>query len=234
MKKMNVVITGATKGIGLAIAHAFAGEGCNLAICARNNQELETLARALEQGYPDIEIQSQKVDIASKDEVYSFADNSSNRWATIDVLVNNAGAYLHGRTIDDADGVLEDLIRTNLYGAYYLTRRLLPAIRNSSKPHIFNICSIASTIPYPESGSYSISKYAMLGFSKVLRDELRDEGIRVTSVYPGATRNSVSPDLPDGHIMPAEDIASAIINAWKLSGASVVEDLVIRPQYGHL
>ena len=127
-------------------------------------------------------------------------------------------------------------MQTNLYSAYHLTRGVIPLIRAGQRPHLFNICSIASLIAYPNGGSYSISKFAMLGFSKVLREELKPEGVRVTSVMPGATWSAswAGVDLPRERLMPARDIASAVLNAWKMSSATVVEDIVLRPQLGDL
>ena len=187
---MNIVITGATKGIGLAIAHAFAVEGCNLAICSRSINDLEVFKSNFKAAYPDIQVLTRKTDVSKKKEVYAFADFVKSNWKEIDVLVNNAGFYVAGEIYNEPDGVLENQIETNLYSAYYLTRALLPVILPQEKGHIFNMCSIASIMAYPDSGSYTISKFALQGFSKALRDELKDKGIKVTSILPGATQTS--------------------------------------------
>ncbi len=232
----NIVITGATKGIGRAITEIFAQAGFNVAINARTGADLEQLKAELESKYPAIQVLIQSVDMSQKHQVLHFAEMIRDHWSTIDVLVNNAGVFLPGEITKEEDGALETMIETNLYSAYHLTRALLPLIVPQKQGHIFNICSIASIIAYPNGGSYSISKFAMLGFSKVLREELKKEGIKVTSVMPGATWSASweGAPFPEDRLMPAEDIANAVWNAYQTSGSTVVEDIILRPQLGDL
>jgi short-subunit dehydrogenase len=109
-------------------------------------------------------------------------------------------------------------------------------MKKEKSGHIFNMCSIASIKAYPNGGSYAITKFALLGFSKVLREELRENGIRVTAVMPGATKTASweGSDLPDSRFMKAEDVAEVIFNANAISERSVVEELIIRPQLGDI
>ncbi len=231
---MKVIITGATKGIGHAIASAFAQEGADLAICSRTASDLEAFQLDFKSKYPDIEVFSMPIDMSKKEEVLAFAKAVNAKWSKIDVLVNNAGVFLPGEISNEADGALEQMIETNLYSAYYLTRAILPSM--SAQGHIFNMCSIASVIAYPNGGSYSISKFALLGFSKVLREELKEREIKVTAILPGATWSAswAGVDLPASRLMQANDIAIAVISAWKMSPSAVVEELIIRPQLGDL
>jgi NADP-dependent 3-hydroxy acid dehydrogenase YdfG len=136
----------------------------------------------------------------------------------------------------EADGNLEMMIETNLYSAYYLTRSIVPMMQTAKDGHVFNICSIASFMAYTNGGSYSISKFAMLGMSKVLREEMKPHGVRVTSVMPGATWSNswAGFDGPEDRLMKPEDIAETILAVSKLSKQSVVEEIVIRPQLGDL
>ena len=233
---MNIVITGGTKGIGLAIAHVFAKEGFDLAICSRNEADLQNLKKGFKAQYPDIQILIKKADLSKKQEVIDFAAFVKTHWKTLDILVNNAGIFLPGEIHKEPDGTLESQIETNLYSAYYLTRELLPTMLPQKKGHIINMCSIASIIAYPNGGSYSISKFALLGFSKVLREEMKDKGIRVTSIMPGATWSNswAGVELPEERLMKAEDIAIAVMSAWKMSPSAVVEDIILRPQLGDL
>ncbi len=233
---MNIVITGGTKGIGLAIAHAFAKEGFDLAICSRSETDLNAFQETFQESYPDIEILTKETDMSKKNQVLAFADFVKGKWSSVDILMNNAGIFLPGEIHKEEDGVLESQIETNLYSAYYLTRALLPIILSQKKGHIFNMCSIASFMAYPNGGSYSISKFALLGFSKVLREELKDKGIKVTSIMPGATWSNswAGVDLPKERLMQANDIAIAVMSAWKMSPSAVVEDIVLRPQLGDL
>lgn len=233
---MNIVITGGTKGIGLAIAHAFAKEGFNIAICSRNKADLLNFEKEFNSQYIDIQILVKQADLSKKQEVIDFAAFIKSKWKTLDILVNNAGIFLPGLILEEPDGTLESQIETNLYSAYYLTRELLPIIVPLKSAHIFNMCSIASLMAYPNGGSYSISKFALLGFSKVLREEMKDKGIKVTSIMPGATWSNswAGVDLPKERLMQADDIAIAVMSAWQMSPSAVVEDIVLRPQLGDL
>ena len=125
------------------------------------------------------------------------------------------------------------MIETNLYSAYHLTRALLPKVLQSQNGHIFNMCSIASIMPY---GAYAVSKHAMLGFSKVLREEVKEEGIRVTAIMPGATYTASweGTDLPKNRFMKAEDIAQSVFDIYQLSDCTVVEEIILRPQLGDI
>ncbi len=233
---MNAVITGATKGIGRAIAEVFAQQGFQLAICARTEADLEECKQEINAQHPDIQIFTKVADMSKKAEVLAFADFVTAKMGSVEVLVNNAGVFLPGEIATEADGKLEMMIETNLYSAYYLTRALLPLLIAQQRGHIFNICSVASLQAYPNGGSYSISKFALLGFSKVLREELKDKQIRVTAVLPGATWSAswAGAPFPESRLMPASDVADALMGAYRLSPAAVLEELILRPQLGDL
>ena len=233
---MKIVITGATKGIGRAIAEKFAAQGFDLAICSRNNEDLKAFKKGLQSKNAGINVLIKVADMRKKKDVLAFADFIKKNWEEVDVLVNNAGLFIPGEITKEDDGALEMMIETNLYSAYRLSRALLPIMVKKGNGHVFNMCSIASLIAYPNGGSYSISKFALLGFSKVLREELKDKGIKVTSIMPGATWSNswAGVDLPEDRLIQANDIAIAVWSAWQMSPAAVVEDIVIRPQLGDL
>jgi short-subunit dehydrogenase len=232
---MNIVITGANKGIGKAIAVQFASCGHNLFLCARDLDQLNETALEIQAKFPSVKIKVKSVDLSDKEQVISFADWCLHH-AVPDILVNNAGAYLPGNTIDEPEGNLELMMNTNLYSAYHLTRKLLPAMIKNGCGHIFNMCSIASLHAYDGGGGYSISKFALNGFSKNLRHELRSTGIKVTAVFPGAvlTDSWGNFDNSNGRIMESDDIASMVLTASNLSPQAVVEEIVLRPQLGDL
>jgi NADP-dependent 3-hydroxy acid dehydrogenase YdfG len=137
---------------------------------------------------------------------------------------------------EEEDGTIEYLMETNVYSAYYLTRYLLPQMMKRKSGHIFNICSIAALKAYKYGGSYSITKYAMAGLSVNLRDEMREYGVKVTAVYPGAvyTASWEGSGIPAERMMTAEDIADMIYTSSSLSPQACVEEIVIRPQLGDL
>lgn len=232
---MNIIVTGASKGIGKAIAEKFAEEGNTVLICSRGEKSLYDAVNALQTAYPTSTIKGKVVDMSDPSDIASFA-----QWClahgTPDVLVNNAGQFLPGSIHDEAPGILEQMIQTNLYSAYHLTRAVLPSMLEKQAGHIFNICSIASLNAYANGGSYSISKFALLGFSKNLREELKPKGIKVTAVMPGATLSASWDgfDIDPNRIMEAADISNMVLAAAKLSPMAVVEDIVMRPQLGDL
>lgn len=233
---MNAVITGSTKGIGLAIVHALCRDGWNVAVTSRNELDLIKLREELSSAYPGQSCLTHKVDFSKKEEAIRYGRQINETWNNIDLLVNNVGLFRPGAVHLEEDGALEEMINTNVYSAYHLTRALLPAMINQRKGCIINMCSIASFMSYPNGGSYTISKFALLGFSKVLREELKPYGIKVTSIMPGATWSDswAGADFPDERLMKPEDVAEAVIAITKMSPASVVEEMIIRPQLGDL
>lgn len=231
---MNIVITGASKGIGRAIAEAFAKEGFNLALCARGEADLQAFSQELQKRYPNIEVIIRPTDMSAKEEAQAFGAFVHSQWEKVDVLVNNAGVFLPGRVTDGPDdNSFETMMNTNLYSCYWMTRALLPAMLPHKAGHIFNIASIASIMPY---GSYSVSKFAMRGLSQTMREELKPAGIRVTTAMPGATLTASwdGVQLPPERLMKPEDVAEALLACWKLSDRTVVEELILRPQLGDL
>jgi len=232
---MNIIITGASKGIGKAVAEQFAAAGHTLLLCSRGEKALYDTMSALQTQYPQCTVKARPVDLSVTEEIKAFGEWCLG-FGVPDVLVNNAGQFLPGSIHNEPEGILEQMIGNNLYSAYHLTRSLVPAMMHAQKGHIFNICSIASLTAYPNGGSYSISKFALLGFSKNLREELKPHGVKVTAVCPGATM-SASWDgfgIDPHRIMEAADIAKMIYAASQLSAMAVVEDILLRPQLGDL
>jgi short-subunit dehydrogenase len=233
---MNVVITGASKGLGKAMADVFAANGHHLFLCARHSEALDDTAEALLGKYPGIKVKTKNKDLSKKEEAVAFGQWVLDNGITTDVLINNAGRFIPGSIHQEASGNLEAMIDTNLYSAYHLTRVLLPAMLQRKQGHIFNICSIASLHAYNNGGAYSISKFALHGFSKNLREELKPYGIKVTSVFPGAayTDSWSGSGINPHRIMEAADIAKMVYAAAQLSPQACVEDIVLRPQLGDL
>lgn len=230
---MNIIITGASRGIGKAIALTFASCGYNLFLCSRNQEQLNETAAEIQQQHPAVKIKVRAADLSVKEQVASFADWCLHHGVP-DILVNNAGTFIPGNVMDEPDGNLELMMNINLYSAYHLSRKLVPSMIKKGRGHIFNICSVASLKAYDNGGGYSISKFALHGFSQNLRHELKEFGIKVTGVYPGAvlTDSWGNFDNSNGRIMEASDIADMLLAACKLSPQAVVEDIIIRPQLG--
>lgn len=233
---MNAVITGASRGIGKAVAEIFALHGYNLYLCSRTEATLLNTIEELKGKYPNVNIDGQALNIGEKDKATMFGEWVLNNIDSVDVLVNNAGSFIQGNVSDEPEGVLEEMLSVNLLSAYYTTRTFLPRMRAMKSGHIFTLCSIASLRAYPGGGSYSISKYALLGFTRNLREELKNEGIKVTAVIPGAayTDSWAASGLEEVRFMKADDIAKMIYAATQLSPQSVVEDIILRPQLGDI
>lgn len=231
-----IIVTGGTKGIGKAIVELFAQKGYEIITCSRSEERLSELKRNLESQIPGAKILTFKADLGVKEEVLSFGQFIVGLGEEIDVLVNNTGLFVPGQIQNEEDGVLEHMINTNLYSAYHLTRSLLPQFIGQKKGDIFTICSTASFVPYTNGGSYCISKFALYGMNKVLREEMKPHGVRVISILPGATLTSSweGVDLPSDRFMKPDDVAESIWSTHKLSKNTVVEEILLRPQLGDL
>lgn len=230
-----IVVTGGTKGIGYAILRRYAAEGFDLVTCSRNKTDLENVVEQLSDQY-HVHVGHMVADLSQKSEVERFAAYVKSLGKPVDVLVNNAGLFIPGAVHLEEDGALEHMISTNLYSAYYLTRGLVHDMKSRKQGYIFNMCSTASIVPYVNGGSYCISKFALLGMSRVLREEMKPFGVKVTAVLPGATLTASwdGTDLPKERFMQPEDVAEAIWTAYSLSPNSVLEELLIRPQLGDI
>ncbi|NIB44124.1 SDR family oxidoreductase [Pseudomaricurvus alkylphenolicus] len=230
-----IVITGGTKGIGKALVHKFAAHGFDIATCARNPVELAALKEEVEKTY-GVQVTAKTADLSQKEQVLQFSDHVLSLGNSIGALINNSGRFLPGSVLSEAEGQLEELIDTNLLSAYWLIRALVPTMTVAKRGYVFNICSTASLMAYNSGASYSISKFAMYGMSKNLREELKPNGIKVSSVIPGPTLTTCweEADIPDQRFIDPADIAKIVYDAFDTSSRTVVEDIIIRPQLGDL
>ncbi|MFZ1704556.1 MAG: SDR family oxidoreductase [Saprospiraceae bacterium] len=233
---MWAVVTGATKGIGLAIAEKLAENKVNLIVCSRNSNDLDKMKKSFAEKYHGTVLVTCKADLSKKEDISTFATIVQEFCESPDILINNAGIFLSGSLSEEPDDHLPQMMNTNLYSAYYLTKHLLSGMVARKKGHIINMCSIASKIAYPNGGSYSISKFALLGFTKVLREELKSTGIKVTAILPGATWSDSwrGVELPQERLIEAQDIAHSVWNIIELGPSCVVEEIILRPQLGDL
>jgi short-subunit dehydrogenase len=229
-----IVVTGGTKGIGRAIIEEFAKHGFDVATCARQQDDLDLLKTAIE-GL-GVSTFIYRADMAIKKEAQAFAVFVTSLQRRVDVLVNNAGFFVPGEISTEPEGALESMMDANVYSAYHLTRGLVGDMKKQNQGHIFNICSIASIKAYANGGSYAITKFAMLGLTKCLREELKPFGVRVTAVMPGATKTASwdGVDLPEDRFIKVEDVAELVYACHTISTRSVVEEILIRPQLGDI
>ena len=220
-----IVVTGGSKGIGRAIANRFVAEGFDAVICARSVEGIQ------EPGlFPCA------ADLSTREGVDSLLSYIHSLNRPVDVLVNNTGVFLPGQIQDEAEGTFEQLMSTNVASAYHLTRGLVGDMVVRRKGHIFMMCSTASITAYTNGGSYCISKFALLGMSRVLREELKPHDVKVTAILPGATLTDswAGTDLPEERFLKPDDVANSAWAAYSLSQSAVIEEMLIRPQLGDI
>ncbi len=235
-----VLITGASQGIGAAIAEVFARQlqgagGCHLALVARNAANLRRVALRC-QRLGAVVASPFACDVTDAVAVDALAGAVRKRWRHVDVLIHNAGTYAPDPLLGMAPEQFDAMVAVNLRAAFLIARAFAPAMARRRQGDIFLMASVASVRAFAAGGAYVAAKHGLLGLARALREELKMAGVRVTAVLPGAT---VSPSwrgsgVPAKRMMPAEDVAQAFFDAWRLSRRTVVEEIILRPQLGDL
>jgi short-subunit dehydrogenase len=224
------LITGISKGIGLATARRFAREGYTVTGCASSRESIEALQAS------DPELVCHQADLSKKTEAQAFGARMAEQYGAFDVVINNAGRFVPGEVHKEPDEVFEELMALNMAATYYLTKQVLAPMIEARAGTIVNVCSTASIKAYPNGGAYGISKAAQYSFSKVLREEMKQYNIRVIAILPGPTNTASweGADIPPERFQQPEDIAEMIWQSCQLPAATVVEDVVMRPFYGDI
>lgn len=232
----NALITGATKGMGRAIAIALAKQGVNIAINSRKADELEAFKTELLQINPAIKVFTAVADGSNKKQLLQFAADAKQALGDVQILVNNLGTYAYSSILDDSDELFEQMINTNLVPAYELYRFFGKSMIANGEGHIFNICSIAAKDPIAEAGSYTVTKAALLSLNHVMRLEMQPHGVKVTAVIPGSTLTASwdGQDVDKNKMVLPGDIASAVVNVYNMSAGANVDEIIIKPAYGQL
>jgi len=230
------LVTGASQGIGAAIAKMFAAEipGVRLALVARNAKNLRAVAAACAGSGAEAEWFC--CDVTDESAVAALAEAVTRRFGAVEVLVNNAGKFQGAPFLEMKVSDFDGQIAANLRSVFLVSRAFVPAMVKRRLGDIFNLSSIAGLQAYPNGAAYSAAKFGVTGLSGAMRAELKDKGVRVCCVHPGATWTPSwsASGFKAPRMMPAEDIARAILDVYRLTRATVVEEIVLRPQLGDL
>ena len=234
---MTLVVTGASQGIGAAIADVFAeayGAEARLALIARSEDKLAEVAErcrsvgAVAGVFP--------CDVTDETAVVAMAEAVQGRFGMPNVVVNNAGAFIPGSFSETDSETFRSQIAVNLTSAFLVTRAFLGGMMERGSGDVMFMVSVAAIRGYPGGVAYCAAKHGMLGLARALREEVKDYGIRVMSLLPGATRTSSwdGTELPDERFIDPKDVAQAVLDAHRLSSRAVVEEILIRPQLGDI
>ncbi|HXR17645.1 MAG TPA: SDR family NAD(P)-dependent oxidoreductase [Terriglobales bacterium] len=235
LRGKTALITGASRGIGLAIAHTLASEGCNLVISGRNRSALNKAERELSQR--KIRVLQVVCDVRDPLQVGHLLAAVKRQFRRLDILINNAGVAHPNLSVAKlpVDAWLE-VIETNLTGMFLVTRAALPLMKRGGV--IVNNLSIAANRVFSGSSAYNASKHGALGFTNTLREELRTQGIRVIALLPGATDTAIWktlwPEAPRKKMMSPKTVAEAVVSAILVPDEGTVEELAILPSAGAL
>lgn len=236
---MTVVVTGASQGIGRAVALAYAADGARLALLARNESNLDAVAEEVRQRGGEALVVP--CDVTDEAQIARAEPAVREALGVPDVLVNNAGLFQPGGFLEITPEAFRQQVEVNLTSAFLVTRAFLPAMlergdASGSAGDVVFMASIASLRGYPGGSAYGAAKHGLLGLARTLREETKERGLRVIAVMPGATLTPSwdGVDLPPDRLMPPEAIASAVVSATSLPATAVVEEIVIRPQLGDL
>lgn len=233
-KRPVVWVTGASRGIGSAIARAFAGIGADVIATARDGKKLRALAEQIRNSGGSGT--AYVCDVTSEKSVRSTAKRILSRFGHVDVLVNNAGVTYFKPVLATTVREFDEVIATNLRGTFLCTQAVLECMLRRRSGHIFNIISVAARETFAQSGAYSASKAGALALTNVLREEVRPYNLKVTAVLPGATETMM---WSNSHrrrfrqrMMQPEDVAAMVVAVYQQPGHT--EEIIIRPQLGDL
>ncbi len=238
MGEKTAIVTGGSKGIGRAIAEELAGMGYNLVLVAKDKKGLKKTAEEIRKKCKrNMEIFP--CDLSSTKEIDSFIKFCATLEIIPDVLVNNAGTFIGGTTEDASLESYDKLQSINIRGMFYLTQKLIPLIKKSQVKRIVLISSVRALDQYPdgEGGAlYAISKWALRGWARSMREELRKYKIGVTVIYPGAVFTDIwkGTKTAKGEFIDPKDVAKAVGATLSIGSQTVIEELVIMPLAGNI
>ncbi len=235
LKDKVAIVTGASKGIGKAIAVALADAGAKVVLAARTRQTVEQVAAELrESGADAIAIPT---DVTDVDAVKNLIQHTLDTYQNLDILINNAGSGKFGTIADFAPSDWDNVINSNLKGVYLCAKYALPHLLQG-RGQIINVLSIAAKVAFPASSAYCAAKAGALALTKVLAAEVRDKNIRVTAVLPGSVETPFWDDIPEHpdfeKMLKPEHVANAVLSVCQQPIGMVTEEIVVMPPLGIL
>ena len=232
IKGKSALVTGATRGIGLAIARLFLDREARVFICARNSREVQDAVRTLSEEHGD-RIQGAACDVRRYDEVRSMFAEVERLWGGLDVLVNNAGVGSHSYVEQMPAEEWQSTIETNLSGVFYCCHEAIPLMKNRGGGYVINIGSLAGKSAFPGAAAYCASKFGLIGFSEALMQEVRYDHIRVSYIMPGSVNTGfggkAGQDPAAGWKLAPEDVAGVVMNLLDMDPGALPSRVELRP-----
>ncbi|OEH92704.1 SDR family oxidoreductase [Bacillus solimangrovi] len=241
LENQTAIITGASSGIGRAIASKLAEQGANVVLAARRKEKLEKLAEEIEQTTSS-QVLIVETDVTNKDDVENMYNQAKNKFGSIDIYINNAGVMLLSFMSKDKVNEWDQMIDVNIKGVLYGIHVALPSMLEQDRGHIVNVSSVAGHETFPSSVVYSATKYAVRAISMGLEKELSTTSVRVTNISPGAVQTELADHITDEQviesikeknkdrkILDANDIANAVTYAVTQPEYVNVNEIIVRP-----
>lgn len=224
------VVTGGSKGVGFAIADSLAKKGANVFICARDKGELR---RAIDDLSRHGRVEGEICDVRSEEQVKMMLDECDRVFGGVDILINNAGMGIFGKTVEDlSSDEFRQTLETNLFGVYYACHYAIPKLKQRGGGYIINISSLAGQNPHPKMAAYNASKFGLNGFTEAMMQEVRQDNIKVSYVCPGSVNTYFGGDSPSpeqGWQLQPEDIAQVVIGLLEMDQRALPSKVEIRP-----
>lgn len=239
LKNQTAVITGASSGIGEAIAHHLAEKGANVVLAARRSERLQELSEDIQKKY-STEAKVVETDVTKKEDVENLVNAAHNTFGSVDIFVNNAGVMLLSFLKNDHVDEWEQMVDVNIKGVLYGIHAALPKMLEQGSGHMINVSSVAGHEVFPSSTVYSATKYAVKALSMGMEKELASTNVRVTNISPGAVDTELTDHITDDDVLEmfkdrsmtplnAEDIASAVSYAVTQPKNVNVNEVIVRP-----
>ena len=224
------VVTGGSKGIGLAIAQMLVKNGAKVFICGRDKRELRHAAEQLSEFG---QVETEVCDVRSEDQVRMLLEECERRLGGLDILVNNAGIGIIGKTVEEMNGdEFRQTLETNLLGVFYTSHYAVPMLKRRGGGYILNISSLAGQNPHPKMAAYNASKFGLNGFSEALMQEVRQDNVKVSYICPGSVNTAFGGDTPSDakawQLQP-DDIAEVVHDLLKMDDRALPSKIEIRP-----